>query len=457
MPEAAILSFPQGEPALTLEEASASTQNQQANSRLSRRSGKSLLVMAAMFGICAPPAMLVPISGAVIATGETGSESRYKSIIHPSGGILSEIFVRDGEPVQAGQVLMKFETAVTAPGARYAGESLTSLSVRRARLEAEVSGASSFAPPLDLPGAGTAEAEQAITRERTALAVKQGELNSQLAMIEDQKRQIQAEIVGFREQVAALAKQRGLLAPELRGLRELYRKELVTINRLNEAERNDVTLAGETASLQSRIRQSQARLAEAENRSQSIRQTARSSASAELSELVLALADGKVREASAADALERSSVRAPQAGIVEALAFSTIGSAVPAGQEILRIIPQTGNTVVHARVSPADIDQVAVGQAARIRFSGFNQQTTPQVEGKVVFVSADRSEDPRSGAPFYRVSVSVDAKAFEQQTKLHLTTGMPAEVFITTSSRSLASYIFKPLLDQLNRAFRDEQ
>lgn len=456
MPEAAILSFPQrdtppADPGAHEPPAPTATQ------RLSRRSSRSMLALVAMFGVFGPIATLVPISGAVIAAGETGAEARFKSIVHSTGGVLSELLVRDGQQVRAGQILMKFETSVTEPGARYAGESLTSMVVRKARLEAETRGTSTFVLPADLPGAGTQEAEQAIAREQSILAIKRSELGSQQSMVEDQKRQIQAEIAGFRDQIAAVGRQRSLIAPELRGLRDLYRKELVTINRLNEAERNDVTLAGENATLLSRIKQSNARLAELENRNRSLRETARSAAGSELSQLVLALADGQVRQAGASDAFERSTVRAPQAGTVDSLAFATIGSAVPAGQEIMRIIPQSDRSVVHARVSPADIDQVKVGQVARVRFSGFNQQSTPEVEGKVVFVSADRTDDPRSGVPYYRVSVAINAAAFEKQTKLRLTTGMPAEAFITTTSRSLGSYIFKPLLDQLSRAFRDEQ
>lgn len=458
MPEASILNFsPRGPGPGEEPKVPVAPPPPPATARLSRRSGRSLLAIAAMFGIFGPVAALVPISGAVIASGAIGSESRFKSIVHPTGGVLAELLVRDGQAVQAGQVLMKFATSVTEPGARYAGESLASLMVRKARLEAEVAGASSFALPADLALPDSAEASQALAREQSVLAIKRSEMASQLAMIDDQKRQIEAEIRGFRDQIAAVARQRNLLSPELRGLRDLYHKELVTINRLNEAERNDVALAGESSNLQSRIRQSQARLAELHNRAQSLRETARSAAGNELNELVLALADGKVRQAGASDALERSVVRAPQAGIVESLAFTTIGSAVPAGQEVLRIIPQDGAMVVHARVSPTDIDQIKIGQIARIRFSGFNQQTTPEVEGKVMFVSADRSEDPRTGAPYYRVNVAINAAKFEKDAKLHLSTGMPAEAFITTKSRSLASYIFKPLMDQISRAMRDEQ
>lgn len=408
--------------------------------------------------VITPLVSLVPISGAVIASGEISTESRAKSIVHPAGGVLSELLVRDGDRVDKGQILLRFETGVTAPGAQFSGESLTTLLVRKARLEAEVQGLSDFALAPEFSDADLRQPEvaTAVARERQVLASKRNELSSQLAMIADQKRQAQAEIAGFRGQIAAVGRQRALLAPELRGLRNLYQQELVTINRLNEAERSDVTLASEAATLQTRIRQVEARLVELDNRARSVRDGARTIAGTELNEVVLALADSRIREAGASDAFERSVVRAPDAGVVDGLAFATVGSAVPAGQELLRIIPQTDAMVVQVKIAPGDVDQVRVGQLARVRFSGFNQQTTPEVPGKLVFISADRAEDPRTGAPYYRANVAVDANAFRRETGLKISSGMPAEAFITTAPRSLISYIMKPLGDQITRAFRDE-
>lgn len=459
MAEAAILPFPPrpeqtGDAAQSgLDEASS------ARARLRRRARTSALALGGMLVVITPLVSFVPISGAVIASGEISTESRAQSIVHPAGGVLSELLVRDGDRVDKGQILLRFATSVTEPGAKFSGENLTALLVRKARLEAEVQGLSAVPAPSDLTAEQLRQPEvaAALSRERQVLAIKRSELSSQLAMIDDQKRQAQAEIAGFRGQISAISRQRALLAPELRGLRNLYQQELVTINRLNEAERNDVTLSSEAATLQTRIRQAEARLVELDNRSRSIREGARTAAGNELNELVLALADSRIREAGASDAFERSVVRAPLGGIIDGLAFATVGSAVPAGQEILRIIPQTQAMVVQVKIAPGEIDQIRVGQSARVRFSGFNQQTTPEVPGKLVFVSADRTEDPRTGAPFYRANVAVDAAAFRRETGLQISSGMPAEAFITTAPRSLISYIMKPLGDQVTRAFRDDQ
>lgn len=431
--------------------------NEFANRRLARRVRRILLQVIGMAVVIIPLVTMIPISGAVIAAGEVAADSRAKTIVHPTGGVLAELLVRDGQVVEKGQALLRFETNVTGPGARYSSESLTSLLARKARLEAEVVGATTFTPPAELTTSPQPDAVAAISREKSVFSIRINQLSTQLAMLEDQKRQIENEINGYRAQTSAIGQQRQLLEPELRGLRNLYGKELVTINRLNEAERTNVSLSGELATIQTRISQSRVRILELEKQKQNLRETFRSNAGNELNELILVLADGQVRKASANDAFERSVIRAPQAGVVDSLAFSTVGSAIPAGQEILRIVPRSEEMLIHAKVSPSEIDQVSIGQSTRVRFPGFNQQTTPEAIGRVVFVSPDRSEDQRTGIAFYRVKIAIDSGLFRKKTGLSITSGMPAEAFITTQSRSLVTYITKPLHDQIGRAFRDEQ
>lgn len=428
-----------------------------ARSRLKRRSQISVWAIGGMLLIATPMVTLIPISGAVVAAGEVGPESRAKSIVHPDGGVLAQLLVRDGDKVQKGQMLLSFATDVLSTTAQYSGESLSSLQVRRLRLEAEAKGLERFALPPDTVDSTDPAVVAALAREQSVMALKRSEMQTQLALVEDQKRQIKAEVRGFQAQLGAISRQRNLLAPELRGLRNLYRQELVTINRLNEAERNDVSLSSEAATLEARISQATARTQELSNRAESIRGTAKATAGAELNEIVLALADSRVREANASEVFERSVVRAPQPGIVDGLAFSTVGSAVPAGQELMRIIPQEGAMVVQVKIAPSDVDQIKVGQSARVKFSGFNQQTTPEVTGKLVFVSADITEDSRTGMSYYRAHVSIDAEHFTRASGLKLSAGMPAEAYITTTPRSMFSYVTKPLMDQLSRAFRDEQ
>jgi HlyD family secretion protein len=154
--------------------------------------------------------------------------------------------------------------------------------------------------------------------------------------------------------------------------------------------------------------------------------------------------------------VDRSEIRAPQSGVVDKIAFTTIGSAVPATQPLLQIVPDRDNMIVEARIRPQDVDQVRVGQSARVTFSGFNRQTTPDIAGKLIFVSPDLTTDQRTGQSYYRIKVRLDAGALARAPQIALKAGMPAETFVETGNRSILSFLVKPLLDQLRYSMRSE-
>lgn len=391
---------------------------------------------------------VVEVSGAVIASGNLSVTSQTKSVSHQTGGILAEIRVQEGQKVRRGDVLMQLDTAVTEASVEASGDSLSALSARRQRLEAELAGR---APGAFDIAATDAEAQAAVTRETQLFEARRSEKAAQIGMLAARQRQLQAEITGYRSRIAALRKQQALLAPELRGLRELYAQELVTINRLNEIERADVSLRGEISTLEANIRQAEARIAETSREMSVYRETLRASAGQELNDVVTTLTEGRLRSVGATDALEKATIRAPQDGYVDTIAFVTPGSAIPPGQPLLRIVPSQDSLVAEVRVSPADIDQVRLGQTVRLRFSAMQSAKSPEVAGKVMFVSPERTEDPRTGMPYYRVKVT---GALEKVGGAPLTNGMPVEAYITTGSRPFLSYLLQPIMDQLEKAFR---
>ena len=396
---------------------------------------------------------VVQVAGAVIATGNLSVASQTKSVSHSTGGILSRIAVRDGQRVKQGDVLVQLDTNVAGASADVSEESLTALAARRDRLEAELQGRPRAAFDVAELDRSDPAARESIDREQALFQARQAENGAQIAMLTARRSQLEAEIVGFRSRIASLRRQQALLAPELRGLRELYEQELVTINRLNEIERTDVTLRGEIATMEANIRQSQARIAETQREMGLYRQTLRTSAGQELNQVVTALGEGRLRTVDAQDALERATIRAPQDGLVDSIAFVTPGSAVPAGQPILRIVPSNDNLVAEVRVSPGDIDQVRVGQPVRLLFSSLQAARTPEVEGTVRFISPEKIDDPRTGQPYYRVHVAGYRGKLRYAGGAQLANGMPVEAYITTESRSFMSYLLKPILDQIERAF----
>ena len=357
--------------------------------------------------------------------------------------ILTAMLVRDGDHVAKGQVLMKFDVGVSSVGMESAALGLEQLRARRARLEAERDGAGSILFPPELTTSTDARARDAMMREQRLFGLRQRERSGTISLLGQRVRQYQEQIASYDAQIAALDQQMVLVEPELAGLRKLHEKQLVTINRLNEMERTAVQMRGSKAALQSNIAEARARISEASEQMLNVDKQIRSDAATQLAEVVGQLNDQQVRVATTSDMVDRSVIRAPQSGTVDKIAFLTIGSAVPPNQPMLQIVPDRDNLVIDAKIRPQDIDQVRVGQKARVTFSGLNRQTTPDVAGSLIFVSPDLTTDQRTGASYYRIKVRLKA-------------GMPAEVFVQTNDRSILSFLLKPLLDQIRYSMRGE-
>lgn len=424
--------------------------------RIKQRARNALLLVAALvFGVFGLAAVL-QVGGAVIGSGTVIVESRVKTILHPTGGVLARLLVHDGDRVAKGQVLMQFDSNVSEVGASQASEGLVQLLARRARLEAEREDRRTLRFPGELGQRIDPGAVESMTRERRLFDLKQEEQRGGLALLGERVRQYQEQISSYQGQISANRQEAALIKPELAGIRALYNRQLVTINRLNQLERTAVELDGQKAALEANIAEARARISETREQMLNLGKSARAAAATELAQVVAQIADQQVRRATTSDTLARNTVRAPQAGVVDKLAFATLGSAVPAGQPLLQIVPQTDQLVIEGRISPSDIDQLVVGQAARVSFSSLNRQVTPEIGGTVTFVSAEPTEDNRTGQSYFKIRVRLNTADLAKGIKVPLVPGMPVEIFVQTGSRSILSFLTKPARDQLSHAMREE-
>jgi HlyD family secretion protein len=422
--------------------------------RLRRRTRLAMglvgLLVFGFFGLAA----LLQIGGAVVGSGEVAVESSVKTVSHATGGVLAQVLVRDGAHVTAGQELMRLDTSVTQVGSTSASTGLEQLFARRARLQAERDGAGTVLFPPELTRAASPVGQELMARERRLFDLRREQRTGMLSLLNERVRQYDQQIGSYRAQIQAVDSQATLIEPELEGLRKLYARQLVTLARINELERTAVQLKGSKAALSSNIAEARARISETREQMLNVDKSTRSDAATELAEVVAQLNDQQVRFASAADSFTRSVIRAPQSGTVDKIAYTTVGSAIPPAQPILQIVPDRDMLMVEARVRPQDIDQLRIGQEARVTFSGLDRQTTPDIAGKLTFVSADLSQDQHTGQSFYRIKVQLDA-AKMKTARIILKAGMPAEVFVQTGDRSMLSFLVKPLMDQLRHAFRE--
>ena len=398
---------------------------------------------------------IIGTQGAVVGGGEVTVESRVKKIAHPTGGVIAAVNVREGQKVKKGDILIRLDDTVSGASASAIGDTFEQLTAAAARLAAERDGADKVTFPPALTEKPTPAKKAAMEEAEHLFTLRRQANQNELAQINERVRQTQQEINSLEAQRSAARKQVALVKPELEGLRSLRERQLVTVNRLNQIERTAVDLQGSVASFGAQIAQARARIAELRQSGLQLTQNARTQAGIELVDVQTRLNDSKVRSASASDAYSRSLVRAPYDGVVDKMAYTTVGGVIPPLETIMEIVPTQDALTIEAKVSPYDIDQLSIGQHATLRFSAFSAQTTPQLNGKLEHISAERVNDERTGQSWYKVRVDVSEKERKRLGDLKLIPGMPVEVFIQTRERSLLSYITKPLRDQFSRAFRE--
>lgn len=422
-----------------------------------RKSGRLGLALVGflVFGLGGLAAFL-PMSGAVVGGGAVSVESKVKKVAHPTGGVVAEILVHDGDRVKAGQVLLRLDSTVSSSSAQLTGESVDQLLARRARLTAIRDAASGIVFPAELTSrANDPVVRQLMAQESRLFTLQRQTEASQIAQLRERVNQTNEQINGYQVQADAADESSRIIQNQRASNKELLDKNLITEDRYNQLERDAVSLKATAAANQTSISAAKANITGINQQILSLQQDNRSQAGTELADVDAKLASMQQSQVQAVDTYERSLIRAPQDGIVDNLAYNTVGGVIPPAETILDIVPDQDQLMVETKVKTTDIDQVHIGQPASLRFSAFDTRVTPQISGKVTNVSADRQVDQRSGASFYTVDVEIGPDQLSHLGGAKLVPGMPVETYIQTGKRTMLSYIIKPLLDQLQRSFRE--
>jgi HlyD family secretion protein len=397
------------------------------------------------------------ISGAVVASGSVVVDSNVKKVQHPTGGIVGELRVRDGDRVHAGDVVVRLDETVTRANLAIVTKGLGEMMARKARLESERDGLDTITFPAQLLAeAGDPDRAAAMDSERKLFDLRKTARSGQKAQLKERTAQLGEEITGLAAQQNSKAKEIALIDRELAGVRELWKQNLVQLTRLTALEREAARLDGERGQLVAAAAQAKGKIAETALQILQIDQDLASDVAKELRDV-----DGKIgefveRKVTAEDQLKRIDIRAPQDGSVFQLAVHTVGGVITAGDPIMLIVPEADNLSVEVKVNPQDIDQLQLNQKAILRFSAFNARTTPEIEGIVTRISADTSTDQRTGQTYYTIRISMPVEQIERLGNVKLLPGMPVEAFVQTGDRTMLSYLMKPLHDQVMRAFREK-
>lgn len=402
-------------------------------------------------------AAFVPLAGAVVVPGNLVVQSNVKNIQHPTGGVVAEIDVKDGSRVQMGELLLRLDATQVRASLQMVSKQLDELRAKIARLKAERDGLARMEVPAELASvSGDETAKRLLASEESLFKARLNARQSQKDLLQGRVAQLTEEISGLEAQLDSKAKQLELIAGELTGVQELYDKHLVPLPRLTALQRESARIEGERGQIVSSIAETKSKIGETQLQMVRAEQDFRTDVVKDLGEAQGKEAELVEHSVAARDVLDRIELHAPVSGIVHQLAAHTIGGVIRPGDTIMEIVPDTEDLQVEARLPPKDIDQVRNGQAAFVRFSAFNQRVTPQLTGTVSYVSADTSRDPQTNAPYFTVRVVLSDQERRRLAGQQLVPGMPAEVFMQTRSRTMMSYLFKPIADQMRRAFVEQ-
>jgi len=419
------------------------------------RVGIRVLLVAGILG--GGWAAFVPLAGAVVVPGNLVVQSNVKNIQHPTGGVVADIDVQDGSRVQTGERLLRLDATQARAGLQMVSKQLDELGAKIARLVAERDGLTQIEVPAELASRSADETVKSrLASEDSLFKARLIARQSQKDLLQGRVAQLTQEIVGLQAQLDSKARQLELIAGELTGVQELYDKHLVPLTRLTTLQRESARIDGERGQIVSSIAETKSKIGETQLQMVRAEQDFRTDVVKELGEAQGKEAELVERSIAARDLLDRIEIHAPVAGIVHQLAAHTIGGVIRAGDTIMEIVPDTEDLQIEARLQPKDIDQVRAGQPAFVRFSAFNQRVTPQLIGSVSYVSADTSRDQQTNAPYFTVRVVLSDEERRRLAGQQLVPGMPAEVFMQTRSRTMMSYLFKPVADQMRRAFVEQ-
>lgn len=394
------------------------------------------------------------LAGAVVSTGTVIVDGAVKAVQHVDGGVVKAILVRDGDHVQAGEVLLRLDDVQIRAERDIVLGQLGEFLGRQARLVAERDGSGTIAFPTDFEGSFPAAAD--IGRgEQRLFDGGIGHRKSERDQLASQILQLIDEIGGIVAQQKAQSEELDLTRNQRVNIAGLVERKLIEATRLVEIDRDMARMNGRLGELTASLARAKGKIGEINLQILAVDDAARNDAQKELRSVEAQVSELTERLGAVEARLARTEVRSPVSGTVNELAVHTEGGVITPAQTLMTIVPADAPLTIEFRIATKDIDQISVGQPTRLRFSAFNRRTTPEIEGEVIQVSAAAMRDMVSGERFYlgEVKVTGDLADLEGQ---ELVPDMPVEVFVQTGEQVALAYLLKPVSDQIERAFREE-
>lgn len=399
-----------------------------------------------------------PLASAIIAPGSFVATGKNKIVQHLEGGVIEEILAHEGDTVREGQELIRLDETAALANVRQLELREHRLRAMLARLQAQARGAEAFEPPQavveNLADADIAAIHDSQREIFTSALLKQ---KNQIRLLEENIQALSFQMEGIEAQVNSMQRQQAILKDEYASKASLLKKGIITRSSVRLLERAIADADGDIVQLESEGRIAQTQIAKYRMEIAQVRDSAQKAAYDEIQAVEADLDIVREQIRSARAVLGRTSIQAPVTGIVIRSYYHTSGGVIESGRAIMEILPSDEALIIEAQVPRMEIDEVRVGQAASIRLSALNQRTTPVLEGKVMYVSADAvtASATSPSKDIYIARVEIPNDQLQRVRGFAPTPGMPAEILIQTHERTFFQYLAKPITDSMARAFRE--
>jgi HlyD family secretion protein len=402
-------------------------------------------------------AFVAPLESAVIAQGTIEVESKRKTIQHLEGGIIGEIVVKEGDMVQAGDVLVRLDDTKSRAALQLLQNQMREAQVREARLLAERGGAEELLFPAFITEAARTDAglNDVMTGQRKIFETRRTLMQTRTTIFRQRIAQTEREIVGLQAKEVSIIRRSSIVKEEVRIVRELFDKGLERKPRLLTLEREQADIEGRLGEVIAQIARARQSVGETEAEILKLTSDLQTEVAQSLRETQAQVSQIAERKQAAGDVLARTEIRASETGTITDLKISTTGGVISAGAPLMDIVPKADLLIVRAQIKPDDIDLVRVGLPASVRLLPYKQRRVPPVDGTVSYVSADSLVDKRTSQTFFSAKIKIDDAMLKGLDEVVVLPGMPVEVLVKTGRTTAAHYALAPLLDSFNRAFRE--
>jgi HlyD family secretion protein len=411
-------------------------------------------VIILTFGIVGVWATVAKLDKAVVAQAVVAVESNHKILQHFEGGIVSDIYVNDGDHVEQGMVLLRLRKVQAQASNDLIRHELESSQAIEARLIAERDHLDKISWPTEFDRrSGDPVLAKIMTDQTGQFKQRRESLDSQISILSSRIAQLNSVIDGIVIERDSTQRQLEYISSELTGLHKLLQLQLIPVARVYAMEREKERLEGIIGRSAAEIAKTQSSIGEVKIQIQQLRQKFEEDDATSLLEIRQKIADEAERLTVTQDILDRTELRAPRTGTIQNLKVFTVGQVLRQGETLLEIVPDNEPLVVDAHFSPADIDGVHVGQQAEIRFPAFHSRQIPVMMGVLKSISRDRIRDEQSGEFYFLGVISLDRANIPEEYRERILSGMSAEVIVASGERTVLSYFLSPLTGALRKGF----